>query len=291
MTEKAPPAGLDRWRPGVRRVPALFVSHGVPSSLLDNEYANALRRFSARQSALGGIVVVSAHWEALRPIRVTRVAEPVLLKDFGDLPSAPGTFTYPCRGDLDLADRVLGLLQSSGLAASPETTRGLDHGAWVPVSIAYPSARVPIVQVSLPMPAEPEEVLAMGRALAPLRNESVLVVGSGGAVHNRHRLRFADQGTLGEPWARRFDHWVREQVERLDVDALTQYRRLAPHALEAHPTPEHFLPLFFVLGAAEPGDRAYDVYEGFRYGSLSMRCFVLAGRRREDSHRVTAPVS
>jgi len=283
MTDAANSGGPDRRRPGSgRRVPALFVAHGVPSSLLDAEYANALRRFSARQLTLDGIVVVSAHWESLRPVRVTRTEQMTLLKDFGTMPSPAQTFTYPCRGHFGLADRALGLLEAAGIRAVPDATRGLDHGAWIPISIAYPSARVPVVQVSLPMPAEPEDVLAMGRALAPLRDENVLIVGSGGLVHNLHRLRFTGQDSAPESWAMRFDQWARERVSAVDIDGLVNYRRRAPHALEAVPSPEHFLPLFFVLGTAEPGDRAYDVYEGFRYGSLSMTCFVLAGRRRDD---------
>jgi 4,5-DOPA dioxygenase extradiol len=286
MTDASAYGGSDRRRQGsLRRVPALFVSHGVPSSLLDAEYGNALRRFSARQLVLDGIVVVSAHWESLRPIRVTRMEQPTLLRDFGNLPSPVQSFTYPCRGHVGLADRVMALLEAGGIRAAAETSRGLDHGAWLPISIAYPSARVPVVQVSLPMPAEPAEVLAMGRALATLRDENVLVMGSGGLVHNLHRLRLTGtdrQDSAPESWAIRFDQWARERIGALDVDALVNYRRCAPYALEAVPTPEHLLPMFFVLGTAEPGDRAYDVYEGFRYGSLSMACFVLAGRRRDD---------
>lgn len=272
-----------------RRVPALFVSHGVPASLLDQEYGNALRRFSARQLALDGILVVSAHWESLRPIRVIRAAQPALLTDFASMPSPPDCVSYPCRGDVGLADRAIGLLDAAGIPALPDSSRGLDHGAWMPISIAYPSARVPVVQVSLPAPAEPEDLLAMGRALAPLRNENVLVVGSGGVVHNLHRLRFGRDGAAPEVWARRFDGWARERIASLDAAGLAQYRRAAPHAFEAVPTPEHFAPLFFVLGTAQPGDRVYDVYEGFRYGSLSMRCFVLAGRHREPLRRVDLP--
>lgn len=265
-----------------RRVPALFVSHGVPASVLDHDYVNALRRFSARQATLDGIVVVSAHWESLRPVRVTRIAEPELLDDFKGLPSPAEHFDYPCRGHLPLADSVISRLNEAGISAVADVSHGLDHGAWVPISIAYPSARVPVVQVSLPLPAESDDVLAIGRALAPLRDQNVLLIGSGGVVHNLHRLRFGGQDAVAEPWAMRFDQWVRERIGQLDLAGLLNYRRAAPHVLEAVPTPEHFAPLFFVLGAALPGDRAYDVYEGFRYGSLSMRCFVFAGRRRDD---------
>ncbi len=261
----------------------LFVSHGAPASLVDEEYGNALRRLSARQLMLDGIVVVSAHWETLRPVRVTTAEAPQLLRDFGNMPSPVERFSYPCRGHVGLANRVISLLDTAGIAAVPDPSQGFDHGVWVPLSIAYPSGRVPVVQVSLPLPGEPEDVLKIGRALAVLRDENVLLVGSGGVVHNLHRLRPSSFDSAPELWARGFDDWVREQLERLDVEALTEYRRLAPYAMEAVPTPEHFSPVFFVLGAREPGDRVYTVYEGFRYGNLSMRSFVLAGRRRDRS--------
>ena len=149
----------------------------------------------------------------------------------------------------------------------------------MPLSLAFPSARVPVVQVSLPLPVTPEEIVEMGRALAPLRDANVLLVGSGGVVHNLHRLRFSGETHVPDPWALGFDELVREQVARLDVAALCDYRRRAPHVLESVPTPEHFEPLLFVLGAAAGGDGVRPVYEGFRYGSLSMRSFAIGGRR------------
>lgn len=274
--------GAERRRPTLRRVPALFVSHGSPNTVFDDEFGTALRRFAAHQGQLDAAVVVSAHWETLRPIRVTRNAHAELLYDFSGMPSRVERVTYPCRGHVALADEVLALLQQAGIPAVPDASRGLDHGTWVPMSLAYPSARVPIVQVSLPLPADAEEVAQIGTALRPLRERNVLLLGSGGMVHNLHRLRFRGETHVPDPWALAFEDWAHEQVGRLDIHALSEYRRRAPHALECVPTPEHFWPLVFVLGAAEVGDRVYDVYEGFRYGSLSLRSFVLAGRRRDD---------
>jgi 4,5-DOPA dioxygenase extradiol len=282
MTEQAAYSGPERRRIATKRVPALFVAHGSPNTVFDDEFGNALRRFAALQGRLDGAVVVSAHWESLRPVRVTRSVQPELLYDFSGMPSRIERMSYPCRGSSVIADQVLALLDKARIAAVADAGRGIDHGVWVPMSLAYPSARLPLVQVSLPLPADLEEIVAMGRALAPLRERNVLLVGSGGIVHNLHRLRFAGETHVGDAWALGFDEWAREQVGRLDVRALLDYRRRAPHALESVPTPEHFEPLLFVLGAAETGDRVYDVYEGFRYGSLSLRSFVLAGRRRDD---------
>jgi 4,5-DOPA dioxygenase extradiol len=260
----------------------MFVSHGAPNTLFDDDYGNALRRFACTQGRVDGIVVVSAHWESLHPIRVTRNPRPELLYDFTGMPARIERVVYPCPGSVTLADEVLALFERAGIKAVPDETRGLDHGAWMPVSIAYPSARVPVVQVSLPVPAEPDEIVQMGRCLTPLRERGILLVGSGGMVHNLHRLRFSVETEVPDPWALGFDEWARDQAGRLDVAALTAYRRRAPHALESVPTPEHFEPLLFVVGAAATGDRLYDIYEGFRYGSLSLRTFVLAGRRRDD---------
>lgn len=291
MSDKPGVPDVERRAQSARRVPALFVSHGTPATVFDRAYGNALRRFSARQVVLDGIVVVSAHWESLRPLRVTSASQPELLFDTEGLPSSIQSIDYPCRGSARLTQDVLALFERAGIRAVADATRGFDHGVWVPVSVAYPSARVPVVQVSLPLPAEPEEVTAMGRALAPLRDRNVLLVGSGTVVHNLHRLRLTDPDAMPDAWARRFDDWVQEHVSQLDLDALMQYRR-APHAFEAVPTPEHIEPLFFVLGAAEAGDRVFEVFEGFRYGSLSMRSFVLAGRRRDDMRGVPdAPAS
>jgi 4,5-DOPA dioxygenase extradiol len=121
------------------------------------------------------------------------------------------------------------------------------------MSLAYPSARVPIVQVSLPLPVELDEIVELGRALAPLRDRNILLVGSGGVVHNLQRLRFSGDTHVADPWALGFDEWVREHVSRLDLGALCDYRRRAPHALESVPTPEHFEPLLLVLGSFPAG--------------------------------------
>jgi 4,5-DOPA dioxygenase extradiol len=275
--------GPERRRGSGRRVPALFVAHGAPDTVLDEEFGNALRRFGGRQARLDGAVVVSAHWESLRPIRVTRSPHPDLLYDFPDMPARVDQMSFSCAGSPSVSDRVLRMLDAAGLQATADPARGFDHGTWVPLSLLFHSGRVPIVQVSLPTPARPEEVVELGRALAPLRDQNILLVGSGGIVHNLHRLRFSGEHQEPAPWALGFDGWVRDRVSGLDLAALCDYRRRAPHALESVPTPEHFNPLLFVLGAAGAGDRAVDVYEGFRHGSLSMRSFALVSRRHGDA--------
>jgi 4,5-DOPA dioxygenase extradiol len=282
MIQKNFYAGPERRRSAGRRVPALFVAHGSPNTVFDHEFGTALRLFAAHQGPLDAAVVVSAHWESLRPVRVTRGPTPELLYDFSGMPSRVDRLSYVCHGSAAVSDQIIALLGDAGIAAVADPSRGFDHGTWVPMSLAFPSARAPIVQVSLPLLAPPDEIVAMGRALAPLRDRNILLVGSGGVVHNLHRLRFSGDTEVPDSWALGFDEWVSEQVGRLDVAALCDYRRRAPHVLESVPTPEHFEPLLFILGACGRGDSVHPVYEGFRHGSLSMRSFAVAGRRRDE---------
>jgi len=266
----------------IRRVPSLFVSHGSPLTVVDKDYARTLRKFGSRQKNLRAIIVVSAHWQTTGAVHVSSHPKPQLVYDFVGFPSWLYNFSYPAPGDRAMAQTIALTLQHGGVDARLDPERGLDHGVWVPLSMAFPEAIIPIVQVSLPSPSRPETLLAMGKALAPLRTDNVLLVGSGGLVHNLARLQDGTPDNIADPWAIEFDTWAREQAGKVDTAALVDYQRLAPHAAAAVPTPEHYDPLLFVMGTAVPGDSVSDVYEGFRYGSLSLRSFALAGRRRED---------
>ena len=178
-------------------------------------------------------------------------------------------------GDPELAERIRNLLGRAGLAATLEMRRGLDHGAWVPLRFLYPKADVPVVEVSQPVPRNPRDNLKIGAALSPLRNDGVLLVGTGGIVHNLRRIDLSDPPGRVEEWARAFDSWVARCLEAMDVAALSAYRQTSPYAAMAVPTPDHFDPIFVVLGSASPGERVRTIYEGFRYGTLSMRSFAM----------------
>ena len=273
---------VDRRASRVRRVPSLFLAHGSPMSVLDKALAGAIYKFTSRQHKLRAIVVVSAHWQVAGALRVTSNPKPSLIYDFAGFPGWLYEIAYPCPGDRAVAQMAAVMLERAGIEARLDPDRGLDHGAWVPLSLGFPEATVPVVQVSLPLPSTPAMMLAMGRALAPLRSEHILLLATGGIVHNLARLQADAESPFPEPWAAEFDGWVRDKVGALDVDALAAYPRLAPHAAAAVPTSEHFDPLLFTVGTALPGDVVYDIYDGFRYGTLSMRSFALTGRRRED---------
>ena len=244
------------------RLPALFVSHGAPTTALQTEggFARALRAFAGRTPRPRAIAMVSAHWETQEP-RVTGSAAPALIYDFGGFADELYAVRYPCPGAPEIARRIVQLLPGAQL----DPRRGLDHGAWTPLRLMYPAADVPVVQVSLA--GDPR---ALGRALAPLRDEGVLLIGSGGAVHNLRRVNLSSEDAEVEPWAREFDDWLAKAVDTLTVDLSK-----APGARLAVPTPEHFEPLLVVLAAAQPGERAVPVYQGFQYGTLSMRSFAV----------------
>ncbi len=238
------------------------------SALGGDAHAAAMRAFGKQQAGLRAIVIVSAHWQTRGEIRVTAWQNAPLVYDFGGFPEELYRIEYPAPGDPALAARIAG--------AVPELKRGLDHGAWVPLRLAWPEAAIPVVQISLPH-APPAEVFALGRQLRPLRDEGILVAGSGGIVHNLGLVHFADKNAGVDPWAAEFDRWVADRVAEEDAETLFHYRANGPHASVAVPTPEHFEPIFIALGAAWPGEKVETIYEGFHYGNLSMRSFSLAG--------------
>jgi 4,5-DOPA dioxygenase extradiol len=258
------------------RLPAVFVSHGSPMVALENEgWGQALRRLGASIPRPEAVVVVSAHFEAPQPLRITASKAPETIHDFGGFPPDLYRIQYVARGDPDLAARIRNLLGRAGLAATLDPRRGLDHGAWVPLRFLFPRADVPVVEVSLPTPRRPEDVLKIGSALAPLRGDGVLLLGSGGIVHNLRRIDAEDDPGRVATWARAFDEWMAARLEAMDVAAILSYREAAPSADSAAPTTDHFDPIFVVLGSAAPGERVRTLHEGFRYGSLSMRSFAI----------------
>jgi 4,5-DOPA dioxygenase extradiol len=266
----------------VLRAPVLFVAHGSPTFGLDaGEYGNALSRFPERTPRPAAIVVVSAHWEAPWPIRVTAAARPHLIYDFGGFPRALYELKYPAPGSPPLSEEVVRLLSEAGLPAEPDPRRGWDHGVWIPLRLLYPGADVPVVEVSLPIPRDPETVLRMGAALAPLRPRNVLLLGSGGIVHNLGLARLDRPDGRVDDWARQFDDWVRERVERRERDELARYRERAPHADLAVPASEHFDPLLFALGAAEESDAAEEVSSGFQFSNLSLTSLAFVPLERD----------
>jgi 4,5-DOPA dioxygenase extradiol len=257
------------------RAPALFVSHGAPTVALEGDaYTSALARFGASEPSLRAIAVVSAHWTTPREIAVTSAPHPRLIYDFGGFPDALYQLRYPAPGAPDVAARAAALLDVAGFRTRLDPLRGLDHGVWIPLRLAWPSAEIPVIQLSL-LEAPPADLLRIGAALAPLRDKGVLVMGSGGLVHNLMRVRLEEKDAPVDGWAAAFDAWVAGRLAVDDEAALLRWPELAPHATLAAPTTEHFDPLLVVLGARRRDDRLDTLFEGFHHANLGMRSFAL----------------
>jgi 4,5-DOPA dioxygenase extradiol len=206
---------------------------------------------------------------------VTSSPGPETVHDFGGFDSAPASISHPAPGAPALAHEIAQLIAGAGSEARPDPARGLDHGVWVPLRWAFPEASVPVVQLSLPLPARPAELLRLGRAFAPLRQRGVLLVGSAGIVHNLRTVKLDEDEAPTPGWARSFDAWVRDRLAVLDIEALADYAGRASHSALAVPTSEYLEPLFVILGSAGADDRVVTFFGGFQHGSLSLRSVAL----------------
>ena len=265
-------------------LPALFLSHGAPLFAIEPGASGpALTRLGRRLReqagpALRGVVIMSPHWTARAPAVMTN-PKPTTWHDFGGFPPALYQLDYPAAGAPGVADEVIRLLRGQGIEAQSDPKRPLDHGAWVPLMHLFPQADVPVVEVALPAGWGPAQVFAMGQALQPLRERGVLVVGTGSMTHNLSE--FFGGARQPEPYVTEFSRWIEAAIERGDLAALLDYRRQAPHAQRAHPSDDHFLPLFFTLGAGgfggDPPVRPDYVTREVMYGILAMDSFTLPG--------------
>ncbi len=253
------------------RMPVVFVSHGAPDALLKAADAVACwREIGEKLPRPAAVLVVSAHWQARSPT-LSLSGAPETIHDFSGFPPALHRMQYPAPGAPALAEQAAAMIAAAGMTAELHPDRGLDHGAWVPLSALYPEASVPVCQLSLVRGGDPVSHLELGRALTPLRDAGVLILASGAVTHNFSWLDW--QGRSAPlPAARAFSDWVADRINAQDTTGLANYR-LAPHGAAAHPTEEHFMPLFVAAGAAgvDPVTRCQP---GFTYGSLSMDAYV-----------------
>lgn len=256
-------------------LPVLFVSHGAPTFALEPGVAGPrLAEVGRRLPVPRAILVVSPHWMTRGGVGVTAAAQPETIHDFGGFPAALYALQYPVAGHPALAERTASLLREAGYPVALDAGRGLDHGAWVPLRYLFPNADVPVFQVSLPYPLTAAQAVALGKALRPLRDEGVLIVGSGSLTHNLSEFR--GPGHEDQPYVKAFVAWVREAVLAGDTARIADFRSLAPHAARAHPSDDHFLPLLVALGATEAGDEPVEVIDGgITYGMLSMESYLI----------------
>ncbi len=254
-------------------MPTIFVSHGAPTLATERgRTPDFLRTLSQALPRPRAILCVSAHWETDAPM-LSSTASPPTIHDFFGFPQELYALQYPAPGDPALAQRAQNLLNAADLNATLHAQRGLDHGAWVPLLLAYPHADIPVVQLSVQTLHNPAHHFALGRALRPLRDEGVLILASGSATHNLREFRGQAINAAPPDYVLAFDAWLTAAVMRGDVTELLAYPTHAPHAIRNHPTPEHFLPLLVALGAADSAIGRV-LHEDFNYGILSMAAYA-----------------
>jgi 4,5-DOPA dioxygenase extradiol len=252
------------------RQPALFVSHGSPTLPLEKSAATAfLRQLGASLARPRAILAVSAHWDTERPV-VSAAPEPETIYDFYGFPPELYRLRYPAPGAPRLARRVAELLEAGGLEASIDPQRGLDHGAWTPLMLMYPEADLPVTQLSIQSRLGPAHHMRLGEALAPLRDEGVLIFATGGATHNLRELRHQRGKATPQPWVVEFNEWLADALVHRRTEDLIAYRAKAPHAARNHPTDEHLIPLFVALGA---GGAAQRIHSSIDSGVISMDAY------------------
>jgi 4,5-DOPA dioxygenase extradiol len=279
------------------RLPTLFLSHGSPMHAVESGSAGeAWQQLARSLPRPRAVLMVSAHWETGSPL-LTGGDRPGTLHDFGGFPEELYALRYPAPGSPELAQQAAALLKQAGQPAAVNACRGLDHGAWVPLLRMFPQHDVPVVQLSVQPSLGPEHHLRVGEALAPLASDGVLVVGSGHVTHNLRdwmsQARARGAGSDGRaatpgaggpaplPYVGEFSDWLEDRLVHDDREAVLAYRERGPSAARAHPTEEHFLPLFVAWGAAGEGSRAQRVHRGIDAGALSMDAYrfdAAAGR-------------
>lgn len=257
-------------------MPIAFVAHGSPLLALDAEKGAALTAWAQAMPRPRAILVISPHWQTRDPTLGATRALP-LLHDYSGFPEALAQVRYAPPPAPALAGHLEQMAEAAAakvsIGRSPD--RRLDHGVWVPMLHLYPRADVPTLQLSLPR-REPEELFELGRFLAPLADQGVLLLCTGVLVHNLRSVDFGDTYPT-PPWAREFDAWCEDVLRRMDFDALVQFRVRAPKLSMAHPTEEHFLPLLIAAGASSTRSRTVTFpITGFEYSSLSRRCVQMA---------------
>jgi len=258
-------------------MPVLFLSHGAPSLPLDaGETGEVWRQLGVQLPKPSSILIVSAHW-ATRIPTFSRAVRPETIHDFSGFPEALYQIQYPAPGAPQMAETAAQLLHDAGIQVQMDATHGLDHGAWVPLSIMFPQADIPVAQLSLQPEQTPAWHLALGRALQPLREQGVLIIGSGSITHNLRAIFKHPRGEGAPAWVTEFCDWIAGRISEGDLDTLSFYRTLAPYAELNHPSDEHLLPLFVALGAASKVEDAQHINRVMTFGLLAMDVWLFDG--------------
>jgi 4,5-DOPA dioxygenase extradiol len=258
-------------------MPMVFFGHGSPMvAIEDNAVSRSWREVAADLPTPRAILCISAHWET-NVTAVTAMERPRTIHDFGaSFPKTLFDKQYPAPGDPALAQRVADLLAPTPVAMD-EREWGLDHGTWSVLTHAYPEANIPVVQLSQDVRLSPQQRFDIGRRLAPLRQEGVLIIASGNIVHNLRVMNWGERDGAPFDWAARFNDHIREAIVNDEPKRAIEFAELGQDARMAAPTPEHYWPLLYLLGARLPGDTARLFNDRIEHGSLGMTSVVLAG--------------
>jgi 4,5-DOPA dioxygenase extradiol len=269
-------------------LPTLFVSHGAPTFALDpGSTGAAIASLAARLPRPKAILAVSSHWETAASA-VSAATAPETIHDFYGFPEPLYQLRYPAPGAPWLAERVAELLGQANLPIAIDGAHGLDHGAWVPLLHMWPKADIPVVQLSIQTHLGAAHHYAVGQALAPLADDGVLILGSGGITHNLREFRMSRENESVAPYVAEFCDWLADRLAADDTEAVVDYRTRAPHAVRAHPSEDHFLPLFVAYGAASGGQRHERVHAAVTYGVIGMDAYMFAAERLDSSLPVAA---
>lgn len=250
-------------------MPSLFIAHGAPLLAIENnEYTQYLNKLGKNMPRPKAIVLFSAHWES-QAQKVSNVDTYNTIYDFGGFPPELYQIQYPAQGDQQISNEIQNLFKENGIPFEIETERGLDHGAWVVLRLLYPNADIPVIAMSVNPKLLPEEQYKIGKALSALREKDVLVIGSGGTVHNLRAVKWSDNEI--DQWAQEFDDWLAVHLDNWDLESLFKYESVAPNAEYAVPPygNEHFIPIFYAMGAADDVKKASLLHRSYRYGNLS----------------------
>lgn len=252
-------------------LPSLFIAHGAPLLAIENnEYTRFLEKLGVELPKPKAVVLFSAHWESSVQ-QVSDVDEFGTIYDFGGFPRELYEIQYPAKGAKDITEEIIGTFAKEGIPFEVNTSRGLDHGAWVVLRMLYPNADISVVSMSVNQHLTPQEQYKIGRSLSSLREQDVLIIASGGTVHNLRAVGWERDGKVNDGWAVDFDEWIGKQLVGWDTEKLFDYYELAPNAEFAVPCygKEHFIPLFYAMGAADDVQQAKLLHRSYRYGNLS----------------------
>lgn len=250
-------------------LPSLYISHGSPALMIQkNRTTEFLNNLSSNFEKPKFILVISAHW-VTNTLKILYEESPSLIYDFYGFPKELYELKYPAKSSKRKSDEIVELLKSNGIKIEKDDFRGgFDHGVWSPLKFLYPDANIPVLQISLPMNYDADELLKLGEILSVLR-EDTLIIASGSITHNLGDITWIEEDDSAKPYVKEFKNWIIEKLKNADIDSLTNYRKKAPYLALNHPTLEHFLPLFLSLGTSKSkvGKSLHDVY---MHGNLSM---------------------